>query len=223
VSDRSTEQLVHDLARDVPPVRPILPLRAVLAGVVAVWAIAVALMWILGAPSDDFVRGIRWGDPAFVAILVGLVFLAVGATLAALAGAVPGRENVARTSRGAALLGIALAAGGGLWAVFGAAAPGGVSDLVGCLACIGRAGALALLPVLAASLFLARGFVRHPILGAGFAVTGTVALGGLVTHIGCRVGGALHMLLGHALAPLILGLALAIPIGLLVRHWSQRG
>jgi hypothetical protein len=221
VSDRSTDQLIHDLVQEVPPVRRIPALRVVMTGVVVVWAIAVALMWIFGVPLPDLVRGIPWGDPKFVSILVGLLFVGVGATLAALAAAVPGRENVARAGGGAALFGIVLAAGGGLWAVFGAA-PRGVVDLLGCLACMRRAGALALLPGLVASLFLVRAFARRPLLGAGFAVAGTVALGGFVVHISCRGGGALHILLGHALAPLFLGFALAVPIGLLIRYWSQR-
>jgi hypothetical protein len=222
VSDRTTEQLVRDLALDVPPVRPIPRVRSVAAGVLAMWLLAWALTWILGPPSVDFVRDIAWGDPRFVAVFAGLLLLALGATLAALAGAVPGRERFARTSGGAALLGIALAATGGLWAVAGAASPRGALDVAGCLACIGHSGALALLPAAAASLFLARGFAHHPLLGAGFAVAGTVALGSLVVHVSCRVGGALHMLVGHALAPAFLGFALAIPVGLLVRHWSRR-
>ena len=221
MSDRSTDQLIHDLVQEVPPVRRIPALRVVMTGVVVLWAIAVSLMWIFGVPLPDLVRGIPWGDPKFVSILVGLLFVGVGATLAALAAAVPGRENVARAGGGAALFGIVLAAGGGLWAVFGAA-PRGVVDLLGCLTCIRRAGALALLPGLVASLFLVRAFARRPLLGAGFAVAGTVALGGFVVHISCRGAGALHMLLGHALAPVLFGFALAVPIGLLVRYWSQR-
>jgi hypothetical protein len=221
VSKQSTEQLIHDLVEEVPPVRRIPALRSVMMGVVAVWAIAVALMWIFGMPLLDFVRDIPWGDPKFVSVLVGLSLIAVGATLAALATAVPGRENVASAGGGAALLGIAIAAGVGLWTAFGAV-PWGAEDLSGCVACMNRAGALALLPVFVASLFLARGFARHPILGAGSAVAGAVALGGIVVHISCRAGGALHLLLGHALAPLFLGFALAVPIGLLVRHWSRR-
>jgi hypothetical protein len=222
VSEGSTEQLVRDLARDVTPVRPIPRLRSVMTGVVAAWAIAVAGLLIDTAPSLDFVRGAAWGDPRFVAVLTGLGLIAVGATLAALAGAVPGRENVASACGGVALLGIALAAGGGLWAVVTVGVSPGEPALASGLACMSRAGVLALIPVGVASLFLARGFAQHPLVSAGFAVTGTVALGGLVVHVGCRVGGALHVLLSHALAPLLLGFALAIPIGLLVRRWGRR-
>ena len=221
MSEPSTEQLIHDLAQDVPSVRRIPALRAVMTAVVAVWVIAVAGMWIFGSPLLDLIRSIPWRDPKFASVLVGLSLIAVGATSAALATAVPGRERVASASGGAALLGVVLALGGGLWAVFGAA-PRGAADLSGCLVCMSHAGALALLPGLVASLFLARAYARRPLLGAGFAVAGTVALGALVVHISCRGGGALHMLLGHALAPVFLGFALAVPIGLLVRYWSQR-
>jgi hypothetical protein len=222
VSERSTEQLVHELAQDVPPVRPIPCLRRVMAAVVIAWVIAVALMWLLSGLPPDLLRSAPWGDPKFTAVLVGLGCMALGATLAALAAAVPGRDDVATASGGVALLGVALAAGGGLWALVGTTASPGEMGLTSGLSCMGRACGLALLPVLVASLFLARGFAHRPLLSAGFAVAGSVALGALVVHASCRMGGALHVLLGHALAPLLLGFVLAIPIGLLVRHWNRR-
>jgi len=89
---------------------------------------------------------------------------------------------------------------------------------MGSLVCVSRSVALGLLPVLAASLFLARGFMRRPLYSAGFAVMGTVALGGLVIHIGCHGAGPLHMLLSHALTPLYLGFLLAIPVSRLIRR-----
>ena len=49
-----------------------------------------------------------------------------------------------------------------------------------------------------------------------------VALGALVIHASCRIGGGLHVLLGHALAPLFLGFALALPLAALVRHRGRR-
>jgi hypothetical protein len=195
VSERSTEQLVHELAQDVPPVRPIPCLRRVMAAVVIAWVIAVALMWLLSGLPPDLLRSAPWGDPKFTAVLVGLGCMALGATLAA---------------------------GGGLWALVGTTASPGEMGLTSGLSCMGRACGLALLPVLVASLFLARGFAHRPLLSAGFAVAGSVALGALVVHASCRMGGALHVLLGHALAPLLLGFVLAIPIGLLVRHWNRR-
>jgi hypothetical protein len=89
---------------------------------------------------------------------------------------------------------------------------------MGSLVCVSRSAALGLLPVLVASMFLARGFVRRPLFSAGFAVMGTVALGSLVIHIGCRSGSPLHVLLSHALTPLFLGFLLAIPVGWLIRR-----
>jgi hypothetical protein len=221
MSERSTEQLIHDLARDVPPVQRIPALWTAMLAVVAAWAIAAAGMWILGTPLLDFARSIPWGDPDFSSVLAGLALIALGATSTALATAVPGRERVAGASAGAALLGLVVALSGGLWAVIGSA-PRGAVDLAGCLVCMWHAGALALLPALVTLLFLVWALARRPLLDAGFAVAGTVALGGIVVHISCRGAGAVHVLVGHALAPVFLGLALAVPVGLLVRHWSQR-
>jgi hypothetical protein len=188
--------------------------------VVAGWAIAVAGAWLSGSPLPEFIRSIPWGDLPFAAVLVGLALIAVGATLAALASAVPGRETIATASGGAALVGVALALGGGLWAV-SCAPPGRGATLTGCLACMCHAAALAILPGLVASLFLVWAYARRPVVDAGLAAAGTVALGSLVVHMSCRGAGALHMLMGHALAPVLLGFALAVPIGLLIRHWSQ--
>jgi hypothetical protein len=193
-----------------------------MAGVVIAWGIAVAGMWLLSPPPLDLVRGAPWADPIFAAVLVGLACVALGATLAALAGAVPGRDDLATASGALALLGVAVAAGGGLWALVGSVVSPGEPGLASGLPCLGRACVLAMLPVLVASLFLARGFAHRPLLSAGFAASGSVALGALVVHASCRMGGALHILTGHALAPLLLGFALAIPIGLLVRHWNRR-
>jgi hypothetical protein len=218
VSRPSSEQLIHELARDVPPVRRLPRLRTVVAVVLAGWALAVGLMWGPARPLSEVVAGAAWGDARFVTVLAGLLLVAAGALLAALAGAVPGRERTAATAAGAAGAGLVVAVAGGLWAVSRAASPAPPGELAAAVVCMSHACALALLPVLAASLFLARGWVRRPPLSAGLAVMGTVALGGLVIHVGCRSGGALHVLLGHSLAPLLLGFVLAFPVGWLIRR-----
>ncbi len=56
MSERTTEQLVRDLAQDAPAVRPIPRVRSVAAGVLAMWLLALALMWVVGPPPADFLR-----------------------------------------------------------------------------------------------------------------------------------------------------------------------
>lgn len=220
MSRDGTEQLLRELARDVSPVRPIPRLRAATAGVLALWAIVVLLLWMQGSPPAGAARTIPWQAPGYGAVLVGLALIAGGATLAALAGAVPGREWASGASGCVALLGLLLAVGGGLIAVAEAGSRG-AAEWSSSAACIRHAAALAFLPALAALLFLARGYAGRPVLSAALGVTGTVALGAVVVHVSCRAGGGLHMLLGHALAPLLLGFLVAAPIGLVIRRWRR--
>jgi len=218
---RSTEQLLRELAGDASPVRRIPPLRAAAAGVLAAWAIAVVALWALRSSATPLLRDIPWADAFYVSVLLGLAALASGATVSALAGAVPGRERACEAGGGVALCGMALAVGAGLWAVL-ATGSRGIAELASSGACIGHAAALAVLPALVAAQFVARGSLRHPVRVAALGVTGAVALGGLLVHASCRGGGALHMLVGHALAPVLLGLLLAAPVGLSIRWWSRR-
>ena len=220
MSGRTTEQLLHELSQNLPPVRPIPRIRSVLAVVLAAWLGAIALDWRYGLLREGAFGALAGADARFVATLAKLALVAVGAMLASLTSAVPGRESDTRLCTAAAFTGVGLAAGGGLWAVVAAA--GSESDTAaGAFLCLSHATALGFLPVLMAALFLARGVAHRPRIGAGLAACGAVALGALVIHASCRAGGALHMLLGHALAPLFLGFALAIPLAALIRHWGR--
>ncbi|MFQ5417290.1 MAG: hypothetical protein ACE5FL_09615 [Myxococcota bacterium] len=218
---RSTDQLIHDLAQAPPPVRPIPRLRSVTLVLVAAWLLAAVGMFAMVPALTQTISTIPWGDPRFVSILVGLALIGAGGTPYALADAVPGREGVARAGAAATVIGVALAAGGGLWALAGSSSHA-ASDLATGAACLGKAGGLAMLPILVAAFFLARGAAAHPLVNAGLAVTATVALGAVVVHVSCRVGGPLHALVGHALAPMVLGFALAVPVRRLVRRLGAR-
>jgi hypothetical protein len=218
VSRRTPEQLIDELVREAPPVRPIPRLRTAMAAVAVAWALAVAAMAALGAPLLTLASGAAWGEPRFLLVLAGLALVAVGASVAALASAVPGRGRALGVAGGVATAGLGLAAGGGLWAVWGAAGPGPGDDFLASFACMSEAWLLGLLPVLGICLFLSRGLVRHPGLSLGLAVTGAAALGGVVISLACRLSGGLHLLVGHALAPLLIGMLVALPVG----WWLRR-
>lgn len=222
MSGGSTEDFVRDLARDVPPAPPVPSLRVAFFAIVVVWTIAFAGMLVFGASTSDPTGGVPRSDPRFLLILVGLGAFAAGATVRALAGAIPGREPTAKAATGVALIGAGLVGVGGVWALVAGRPPGGDMDLGGSLMCMSHAAVLGLLPMLVASAFLARAFARKPLVAALFAATGTIAFGALAVHIVCRVGGTFHILLGHAIGPFVLGCTLAIPIGLAVRYWSRR-
>jgi hypothetical protein len=223
MSVQSTEPLLRELAQELQPVRPIPRLRSVAAGVLLIWLLALFADWMFGGPSPRFAEAELWREPAFLLVLAGLLCTAVGATLAALAGAVPGREGEARIGIAVGIGGLALATASGVWAVAGKGAGTELPALATSLDCVSRATALGIAPALVACAFLARALVRTPRAGAAAAAVGCAALGAVAVHASCPYGGALHVLLGHSFAPFFAALVLAFPLAALVRRWSRRG
>ena len=223
MSVQSTEPLLRELARDLEPVQPIPRLRTVATGVLLIWLLALFVDWMFGAPSPRFAEGELWREPAFLVVLAGLLCTAVGATLAALAGAVPGREGEARVGIGVGIGGLALATASGVWAVADKGVGTEFPALATSITCVSRATALGIVPALVACAFLARALVRTPRAGAAAAAAGCAALGAVAVHTSCPYEGALHMLFGHSLAPFFAALVFAFPLAALVRRCSRRG
>ena len=215
-----TEGVLRELARELSPVRAIARLRTAAAAVVGSWLLVLAVHWLLDGPLLVLDGALDWRDPTFLAVFAGLVLCAAGAVVTALAGVVPGREGAVRISRGMALVGLLLAAGGGLWAVVVEVGAASGIPIASSLNCLGYATALGLLPAVVLCAFLARALATRPRLGAAFAGAGAVSLGMLAVHASCTQGGALHMLLGHSFAPFGGALLLALPLGAVVRRWS---
>lgn len=221
--ERRTEALVEQLARGLAPVRPVPRLRtAVLAGL-AVGALAGAI------PVQA--KGLRLPllevvlrEPAFAPVALGLALLAPAALVAGLARAFPGRDVAAVGAWRLALLGLAVALGGGAVALawqgalatpFWEAAPSGRRDWL----CFAQ-GTLLALPAAGLAVWLLRrgtpfagasGTLRE-LASPAWVALGAVATGALATHLTCRASGARHVLLAHAAAPLA-GAALLAPLG----------
>lgn len=222
MSPEPTERLVEELARDLAPVSPLPRLRTALVGVLGVWVIAFAAMVLFGSGGSAPAGMVSHADPRFLLMGAGFGVFAVGAMLRALAGAVPGREPTARIGARVSAFGLAAVACAGVWALLGGAAARGEVDLGGSLVCMSHAVMLGLLPMVGVALFLARAYVREPIVAAVFAATGTIALGVVAVHVSCQTGGWIHVVLGHAFAPFAVGCVLAVPIGLGLRAWARR-
>ena len=203
-----TEALLRQLARELSPVRRLPRLRT--AGLALAGAFALGLALQAGLAGPLRVAGVPWGEVPFRLLLVALVVGGSGAVLAALAGAVPGRESAARLGRWLAGAGLAM---GLLGALLGWGHPVDAAVPVAAgLRCAFRACLLGLVPAALVAGFLARALVRHPRRGAGLAFAGVVALGAAAVHASCGVGGAPHALLGHVAAPLAAGLLLSLPL-----------
>lgn len=214
MSRRTAEDLIAELAVGVAPVRPIPRLRVAAAAMLLAFACAAAAMLTSAGEVGVAIASAPFGAPGFALVLIGLALLAAAA-LSALASVVPGRDSVERSGRVIAVVGIAFALVGGLVAAL-QSPPQLAADLASSAACISKVAAVALLPLAVAAAFLSRGLVRRPVFAAGLGVIGAAALSGLVVHISCRVDGTLHMLAGHAMAPLVLGAALAVPVAWLI-------
>jgi hypothetical protein len=220
MTGRSTENLVQQLVRNLPPVKPIARLRVAATGIVALWVAAVVATGWLTDTWPRLGEAAFWSDPITVTILLGLAIVAAGAVVAALADAVPGREPLARAGRigaGAAAVGLI---GCGLWAVGGDASESSAGLFAGSANCLGHALVLAIPAALAASFYLSRGAPQQRTIASGVAAAGAAGLGALAVHATCDVAGGFHLLLGHCLTPMIGGLVFALPLAGLIQRWS---
>ncbi len=218
MSSRATETLLRELARELEPVQPIPKLRSAAIAVVGLWLIAALVEGWTGGPPP----AIAGRNLAFLGVLLGLILASAGAILAALAGAVPGRADEARWGGALAVAGLVVAAAVSFWAVAQVEPTVSGVPWATSLACIRRATVLGILPALLVCAFLARAWVRRPLVGAGLAATGCVALGSVAVHASCPAGAGLHVLLGHAFAPLVTTAILALPLAGLVVYFVRR-
>jgi hypothetical protein len=208
--------MLEGLVQKLEPVRPIPQLWSLFLMLALIFGVAVVLnlLWV----GLSFRPLSAWLHAPFLVLLIGLVVTAGGSMLAAVSGAIPGREGLARGGRRTAWAGALVASlGGGLGL---AAADNVVAQfpLSITLACAWRASALGAVPAAALCVYLARAFERRPGMGAIFACVGAVTMGAGLVHASCPAGDARHLLVGHWVAPLGLALLLALPFSLLIRQ-----
>jgi len=219
---QTAEDRIRDLTRTLRPVRPIPPLRAVVAAGAGLWlATFLALQWI-GDSRPRPGNHSDWSDPGFLAILGGLALVALGATVGALASSVPGREATRRAGLSVAALGGAVAIASGLLATSVADLGFDVAELFACLACISHAAILGSLSVLASCAFIAYAVLRRPGASTSLAIIGGVAFGAIIVHATCEANEGAHRLVSHVLAPVIVAAVMTLPAALLTRLLSNR-
>ena len=211
--------MLEGLVQNLEPVKPIPQLRSVFLMLALIFGVAVLLnlLWIglSLAPLS------AWLHPPFLVLLIGLVVTAGGSMLAAVTGAIPGREGLARMGRRTAWAGALMASLGGILGLAGADNVVARFPLGITVACAWRASALGAVPAAALCVYLARAFERRPAVGAVFACVGAVTLGSGLVHASCPSREALHLLIGHWVAPLGLALLLALPFSLLIRQLGR--
>jgi len=221
MSRRTHDDLVHELARDLRPVRPIASLRVTAVKLLALWLGAVGVSGVLRGGLPSLGADTSSGQLLHWSILVGLAILAGGALLAACASVVPGRDRVARASRAVAALGVAWVVGFGLAGIIGDQAAPHAELLAGSFACFGYAIVLGLPSLGMAAAFLSRGVAANPRLASGVAAAGTVGLGAFAVHATCPDTGGYHVLLSHCLTPILAAGLLALPLAALIVRASR--
>jgi hypothetical protein len=222
MSAPSTEERIRDLVRDLRPVRPIPPLRTAGAAALGIFLLILAADWLLGGFALRPRTDPAWSDPSYLAALVGLTLLALGATTAALASAVPGREGALRLGVRVAALGMGAAIAGGLWGLARSEVRFSTEELAACVSCMERAVQLGIASSLLACGFIVYAAMRRPSAGAALALIGGVALGAAAVHSTCPSNDALHQLVAHTLAPLVAAAILTLPLAALLRRWQVR-
>jgi hypothetical protein len=160
------------------------------------------------------------GEAPFIAMALGLTALGLGFIGSALAFSRPGLED-----RGAALAWgsfVTLLVCVGIAAFWLQSAPptgdpvwGGRRELP----CIVFSMILSLPVGLLATYLAASAAPIHLVRTSLLTASGGTALGMVAAHLTCRTPGAWHMVLTHALAPMIGGILLATPLFLMLRRW----
>jgi hypothetical protein len=221
MTGRTSEDLAAQLVWSLAPVKPIPRLRVAAAAIVALWLAAAVVTASLTGAWPRFGDAAFWSNPLAIGILLGLGVAAASALVAALAGAVPGREPLARAGWLAAGAACVWLIGCGCWAAGAAEGESAAGLLAGSAGCLAHALVLALPAALAVSSYLSRGAPRQSSITAGVAAAGVAGLGALAVHTTCRVAGGLHLLLGHCLTPMLAGLLFALPLAWLSARWSR--
>jgi hypothetical protein len=81
------------------------------------------------------------------------------------------------------------------------------------VACSVRAIVFGAAPMAVAIVFLLRAFALRPVIGAVTAAVAGACLGAVVVHTSCAIGAdALHVGIGHCLAPIAIAAAVVVPL-----------
>jgi hypothetical protein len=198
-------------------VRPIPPLRAALAAAITLGLLGMLLPWAFGGPALR--GGGAWSSATYLATLIGLAAMGIGAVAAALAAAVPGRDGALRAGALGACAGFAAALLGGLW---GMSSPGTEAGLGPYAYCVLRGLVLSIAPTWLVCAYFLRGVSRRPGRGAALALAGAVALGAAAVHATCPSDSPVHWIAAHTLAPVFALVVLTAPVAGVIALRSRR-
>jgi hypothetical protein len=195
---QSTDDLIFGLADDLPPVKQMARIREVL-GMALVASLPLSLIWLAALGLRPDLRALDPLPPLFLPILAILVPMAVGGLISGLADAIPGREALMNVARW-----IAIASGGAAFATLAFADVGHLGQHArGAIHCILGAAFLAVPCVTLSARFVTKGAPARRGHAFFLACFGGMAVASFVVHLTCPDSASMHLVLGHALAPVI--------------------
>lgn len=199
--EAETTGVIDQLTADLRPVRRVPSMRVAIGALLMIEFAVVSIAWLSGmaALSPIAIRG----DVGFYGLMVSLMVLAVGGSMAGLAAATPGREQTMRLGWIAASVGLGAAA---LSSVFATGARPDLAFGAPETQCLLASVTFGLAPIAAGTLLVWRSWSGRPWRTSAGLLLGTTALGALAVQMVCPVGGTGHVLLSHCSAPLLVAM-----------------
>ncbi len=201
---RSTDDMIRELSRDLPPVTPMRRLREV-----ALMTLGISLPFcvyrLATSGLNDSMAGIESPSVVFTLVLAILVLVAIGGLVAALAGAIPGREKTSRLGLRLCLVALAVATSALGYALAFEPTPF-VEIAKSSVGCALGAAMLAVPAALFVTRFVVRGAADRISTATGLATAGGMGAAAAVVHASCPHPEALHLVMGHGFAPFAGGL-----------------
>ncbi len=221
MSEDRTQALIAALARDAQPVRPVAALRWQIACVAAV-AAGVTGIAIAGLGLRPLGHPLLASSSPFLWIAIGLGVAGVAGVSSAFAFARPGREAAGWVSLGISMSALVTAGLVGARLVAGSAAASepiwsGRTEIP----CIFGSLLFARPVAFFATRLAARAAPLRFGLTARVTAGGASARGTFAAHLICRTPGEWHVVVTHAVEPILGAILLALPLYALLRRWHR--
>jgi hypothetical protein len=213
-----TEDLIHELAKDAPPVRRLQPLSVRLFGWVALAALSLGVVTMWMGARRDLAEALQHSAFQFEAAM--LILTAMSAAVGALTVSIPGRERSALI-RWLPIVGGAICI---LWVgselVFASMTGAPTGRLTFAWRCVYKTASVALVPGIALFALVRRAAPLRAAWAGLLAILATASVGVLGANVICPIDRPLHLLLWHV-APLMLFAAIGAGLGTWLIRWNQ--
>jgi hypothetical protein len=213
-----TEDLIRELAKDVPPVRRLQPLTVRLIGWAALAALSLAAVTMWMGARQDLGQALQHGSFQFEAVM--LILTAMSAAVGALTVSIPGRER-------SSLIRWLPIAGGAiciLWIagelVFASVTGAPTGRLTFAWRCVYKTTSVGLVPGIALFALVRRAAPLRAAWAGLLAILATASVGVVGANMICPIDRPLHLFLWH-MAPLMLFAAIGAGLGTWLIRWNR--